>query len=71
MRILLRDGENCRTNPDMASLLTQLRVASIRAVGGARFGNQDVILIDSEADIDRAIAKSSPNLGSQLNAVKR
>jgi hypothetical protein len=41
----------------MASLLTQLRVASIRAVGGGRFGNQDVILIDSEADIDRAIAK--------------
>jgi len=38
----------------MASLLTQLRVV---AVGGGRFGNQDVILIDSEADIDRAIAK--------------
>jgi|BogFormECP03_OM2_1039629.scaffolds.fasta_scaffold04185_2 hypothetical protein len=40
----------------MYKLLTHLRGVGISAVGGGRFGDQDVILIDLIGDADRAIA---------------
>jgi hypothetical protein len=55
LRILLREAVNRRSSLDLNALLNQLRDAGIDAVGGGRFGEQDMILIDREADIPRAI----------------
>ena len=56
MRIFLRDGATRRTGSDLYNVLTHLRGAGISAIGGGRFGDQDVILIDLVGDADRAIA---------------
>lgn len=56
MRIFLRENGNRYSSADLYILLNQLRIAGIRTGGSARIGEQGVILIDDEKDVDRAIA---------------
>jgi hypothetical protein len=56
VRIFLRENGNRYSSADLYILLNQLRIASIRTGGSARIGEQGVILIDDEKDVDRAIA---------------
>jgi hypothetical protein len=56
VRIFLRENGNRYSSADLYILLNQLRIAGIRTGGAGRIGEQGVILIDDEKDVDRAIA---------------